>query len=44
MEPVRVESVPLTIVCLRQAITETWASHCDGFVAFSDVTDPDLNA
>lgn len=26
-----------------QAIQETWASHCDGFVAFSDVTDSELN-
>lgn len=22
-----------------QAIKETWARHCDGFVAFSDVAD-----
>ncbi|CAM9231942.1 unnamed protein product [Ectocarpus fasciculatus] len=26
-----------------KAIKETWASHCDGFVAFSDKTDHELN-
>ena len=26
-----------------QAIKETWASHCDGFVAFSDSVDLELN-
>lgn len=28
---------------LFQAIQETWASHCYGLVAFSDVADLELN-
>ncbi|CAB1119605.1 unnamed protein product [Ectocarpus sp. CCAP 1310/34] len=32
-----------TNVKVGRAIKETWASHCDGFVAFSDKTDQDLN-
>lgn len=27
-----------------QAIKETWASHCDGFVAFSDVDDREIHS
>lgn len=27
-----------------QAVVETWASHCDGFVAFSDVDDIELHS
>lgn len=50
LSPVHIRSWIMLLVApcggalVLQAIKETWASHCDGFVAFSNVDDPDLNS